>query len=544
MDSSPTKPADGSDKPEKAAGWRASKFPIPIRYAKAPAAAPAPPQAKRSVAGLTAEQAISEPVEGPGEIEEAEQREELFKHLDLTPAETAGASPTAVLVFHGMGQQVRFQTLSDLASAVLDEAEEQKGTVTSVEVKLAPKVGKPGQFLARVELAWDDAAGTPHEAHIYEAYWAPLTAGKVKYWDTVKFLVEGGKNGLSSIVFGGFKFQRWMFGDFQRLRINWTTPFALLGILLFLGMTVGMIAMALSAVTEIARHLTGANPLAAAQAVLDTVYMQIAPPWNWAMNHCGHGSWALASPGSLVPRWQYAIATIVWLALIWAAYFVRNFIIEYVGSVAAYLSPYKDSKFEKLRGDIQTVGLDAARLIYYGARDPAAAGWIPNYENIVIVGHSLGTVIAYDTLNAIFNVEQTSLPAGAPNTAVKRTKALITFGSPLDKSAFIFRAQFKRGTTDGKLREIAACAFQPLITSYKFRYDPNSDPQGPLWINLWSPMDIISGNLGYYDDLAVPEDDPKHVANEIDWGAWVPLYAHIQYWKTKKFRRKVYDQLI
>jgi len=560
MGNSTTKPADGSDKPEKAAGWRASKFPIPISYAKAQAVAPVPPQAKGFVAGLTAEQTLEEPATG---AEEAESPVGLFKAMEPIPAEAAGPSPTAVLVFHGMGQQVRFQTLSDLASAILDEAEEQNGTVNDVQVKLAPKVGKPGQFLARVELVWEDAAGTPHEAHIYEAYWAPLTAGKVKYWDTIKFLMEGGKNGLFSIIGGGFKFQRWVFGDFRSMRITRTTPFALLTIMLVLGFTVAMIAMALSAVGDIAHHLSSPKASEVFKTVLDAIYTQIASPWDafvgwvgktFSLCLCGL---LLPAPGGHIGKGAYAGAVLAWCALIGLALFLRFFLTEYAGSVAAYLAPYKDSKFEKLRGDIQKVGLDAARLIYYGSRDPAAAGWIPDYKKIVIVGHSLGTVIAYDTLNAIFNIEQTSVLPGVRNTAVERTRALITFGSPLDKSAFIFRAQFKRGTTDGKLREIAACAFQPLISDLSYRYDPIRKT-GPGWINLWSRKDIISGSLGYYDDPDDPRppdvvnlDDPAalqphsyQVLNLNDPACTIPFYAHVQYWKGKLLPRVVYNQLL
>ena len=64
----------------------------------------------------------------------------------------AGPTPSAVLVFHGMGQQVRFQTLSDLASAILDEAESRGGKATDLHIGLAPKASAPGQFLARAEI--------------------------------------------------------------------------------------------------------------------------------------------------------------------------------------------------------------------------------------------------------------------------------------------------------------------------------------------------------------------------------------------------------
>ena len=48
------------------------------------------------------------------------------------------------------------------------------------------------------------------------------------------------------------------------------------------------------------------------------------------------------------------------------------------------------------------------------------------------------------------------------------------------------------------------------------------------WINLWSKMDIVSGELDYYD--IVPAGDPLHVENKPDPAAWIPFAAHVQYW--------------
>ena len=473
---------------------------------------------------------------------------------------------SAVLVFHGMGQQVRFETLSDLASAILDEAEARGGNVTGLHIGIAPKGDAPGQFLARAEIAWTDDKGEAHAAHVYEAYWAPLTEGKVSYWDTILFLLEGGWNGLkSSLLSMKWSFDRWVFGEFKSMPITKGTTLVLVLVLLVLGFTMAIIAMAGAAVAEIAKNLSSPNPLNSIKAVLNTIYGQIAGPWN------GISGWVeslFRGPGAPGPTWQlpipaagtyvhwtyYPIPVIAWAALVGLVFLIRYFIVGYVGAVAAYLAPYKDSKFDELRSAIQKVGLDAARLIYYGNKHTAGAEkappetpnaeWIPDYQNIVFVAHSLGTVLAYDTLNAIFNIENTSNLPGAPNRAVERTRALITFGSPLDKAAFIFRAQFNRATQIGRIREMMACAIQPLISKYDFRYVPGRKRPGPRWINLWSPLDIISGSLGYYDDSKQAPSKDSLVDNQPDPACTIPLYAHVQYWKGKLLRKTVYDQLI
>ena len=114
-------------------------------------------------------------------------------------------------------------------------------------------------------------------------------------------------------------------------------------------------------------------------------------------------------------------------------------------------------------------------------------------------------MLAYDTLNAAINLDLTS-PLKERRDVAGRTTRLITFGSPLDKTAFLFRNQSNH--VKDPLREQMACAFQPLILDYEgIRKKPG------FWINLWSPMDIISGSLDYYDaptpqpgELPLPDD--------------------------------------
>lgn len=54
----------------------------------------------------------------------------------------------------------------------------------------------------------------------------------------------------------------------------------------------------------------------------------------------------------------------------------------------------------------------------------------------------------------------------------------------------------------------------------------------------------MSGRLSYYDlPLApgqqIPFRNPVH--NKVDWGAWVPFYAHVQYWKNSILRQELFD---
>src|SRR5262249_49386609 len=137
----------------------------------------------------------------------------------------------------------------------------------------------------------------------------------------------------------------------------------------------------------------------------------------------------------------------------------------------------KDSKFEELRQKIQKVGLDVGKVIY-GFRLPDVA--VPHYEKIVIVGHSLGSVLAYDTLNALINLDNTS-DAADQRYVVSRTRALLTFGSHLDKPAFIFQ---HAGEKSGGMDSRATGGFGSAADSRLCPLSPYSSHRSVTWLRV------------------------------------------------------------
>ena len=131
------------------------------------------------------------------------------------------------------------------------------------------------------------------------------------------------------------------------------------------------------------------------------------------------------------------------------------------------------------------------------------------------MSHSLGSVIAYDTLNYLINKD---LLSDAPLDVNSRTCLLLTFGSPLDKIAYLFQIQ---GTRTSDTREALANAVQPLIRSYDYR--------NFKWINVFSKDDIIGGSLELFDDGT---GHPHSVQNEEDLYSSIPLVAHTEFWRT------------
>ena len=180
--------------------------------------------------------------------------------------------------------------------------------------------------------------------------------------------------------------------------------------------------------------------------------------------------------------------------------FIRQVLVQYVGDVAAYVQPHKVDRFYHLRDEIKTLVYNRMCAVYECKE--------PRYERILIVGHSLGSVVVYDALNRLINDDDLVTDATKKRDVINRTPLLLTFGSPLDKTAFIFHVNSTPKDVDAK--EALAATVQPILDGHR----------PAAWINVYSPQDIISGKLDYYG-VVDNKPDPK---------AATPLAAHVQYW--------------
>lgn len=224
----------------------------------------------------------------------------------------------------------------------------------------------------------------------------------------------------------------------------------------------------------------------------------------------------------------------VWPFLILFSAKVREILVQYVGDVAIYVRPNKLDRFDEVRSKIKEAARSVASAIFTAYKlktNPDDASEF-QYQKIALVGHSLGSVIAYDTLNRLMLDDW--LLQGALQVA-ERTATMVTFGSPLNKTAFLFTIQ---GNDSLRIRERLASTVQPLIMSYpKFRKFK--------WINVYSRNDIVSGLLKFYDlpGYQNPPVPAVAVQNAKDRDAAVPLMAHVAYWKNKTVWRELLSQV-
>lgn len=480
--------------------------------------------------------------------------------LDEAWTDTAPAQPgkVAVLVAHGMGQQVPFETI-DLVSRVLHrtlagEADGGRPIVTRF-VRLPG-----GTVLPRAEIVADLPEG-PTDVHLYEAYWAPLTEGAVTLRDVAMFLARAGAGAF--LHRPRLRFDRFIFGGWRTYRVaprsvarllEGLAAFAALWILngaiaacalgaalsarnggpsparldawtadlLLFGVPMALTALTLWAISreerDRRRRATATRPaggrLASAGtfAVHLTVLMLIAAGALAIAHALGRAQAPFVAMGAwLSPATKVA----VWIGALGVSAMLRWFLVEFVGDVAAYVSaPWLD-RFNRLRDDIKRAAGDVGRAVYANR----------TYEHVVVLGHSLGSVVAYDMLNALINDDLLAPTAGGapPRDVIARTRTLVTFGSPLDKTAFVFRRQ---GGASHAVREALAAAVQPMVVRDAWRPE--------RWINIWSARDWISGPLEYYDP---PGESRRRVCNVVDPDARIPLLAHVQYWTNPLLAR-------
>jgi hypothetical protein len=474
--------------------------------------------------------------------------------------------PVAIILWHGMGQQIPFETIETVIRGITGSLRSQP----DVETRFV-KFGDDG--LWRAEFDYETKDGRAIRVHIYEVYWAPLTEGKITIRETLSFLFRAGLTGLRYVFSGDFR--RHLFGRWVSFPTSAGTALQLAALLLTLAAMV-VLNSAIATAASVTLLTGGTNrwpsyPLLGDLTADLLVYeltmggMLFALWLAWRLQTprrakgrpSTRGSWlkwplwaavvgamaATVAAGVFVlshfwrhhtadrvmawrwPGWlvgavygytPFSFDILLRIASIWTiallvSSVVRSFLVQYVGDVAIYVASHKLNRFYEARQAIKKESRRVVSAIYrYGG-----------YARHIAVGHSLGSVVAYDAINRLLNESSAELALDVR----ARTRALLTFGSPLDKTAFLFRAQ----SEFSDVREAMAAAAQPLITSYSNR---------PIWINIYADGDAIGGRLDYYDaPIAKPSATAPGgaVFNLRDEEAWIPIVAHTQYWTNRTF---------
>jgi hypothetical protein len=504
----------------------------------------------------------------------------------------------AVLAFHGMGQQNCYETLDLVATSLCREACRNEHMGWRVAENPRARVSRVGeQRLGRVELLLSNGIAE-REVHIYEAYWAPLTQGHICVSEILAFLFHSGLNGMRHWAAEKGRFTWRVFtnnrkeGRVQNQQVTWWAPLliaVLIALLVgFLSLTALVLTIAATWVLHVAGApdvlchgigatvtLLGLVALAVIAILLLSGSLALSPTlFSWLGDHYRQIGLILYAGGSVLMCWigisdekflerrfdelrtwvGYILAAyggIISVAaspfVIWIWTKVRYFLVQFIGDVAIYVSADRLNRFWMVREEIRALCCRITSAIY-DEKDEAGR---PAYDGVIVLGHSLGSVVGYHALNAALIGDAISEGAGQ---VAERTRLFLTFGSPLDKVTYLFRVQahgiqhtdsdtrkeIRRDANldlDSTFREAVDSAFAPLASCAETR-------KVISWVNVWAKADHISDSLKYFDAVDEQPGDPPRVDNRKETEAsWNPINAHTGYWTQPQVSAAVFEAI-
>ena len=209
------------------------------------------------------------------------------------------------------------------------------------------------------------------------------------------------------------------------------------------------------------------------------------------------------------------------------AHLISKPIIGLLGDLVIYTTSDVRSRNYEIRQKILSGAVEEIKLLLNN----------DYYQQIIAVGHSLGSVIAYDALNRI--IQDMSSKGGISPDLASRIAGLVTFGSPLDKIAFFFREH----TPDENYVQRQILSHFHAYKAVKLPGDtgpiPLDDPvrqdlDKSVWLNFYHRKDLVSGHLDAYKI-----DPDKNIECKEDVGIYG---AHSHYWKSDEMYRRIAGQ--
>ncbi len=469
---------------------------------------------------------------------------------------------TAVVVIHGVGDQAPLSTLGRFAQGIMDHCECSGGPPEAVLARSRTGV--------RPLLRFGSVAG--RELDVFEFAWQEHVRGRIRLPEVLAWLLgtllapldfrkhwrvlsEAGEDtppawlvvmrqllialgllaGMLSPLVMGALLLMWLpaspltgggllisLGDALMLVLS-----LLLGVLaLALLAGVGRDALEAWAIARRTRRLHGEREWAG-------LYAGSARKWRTPALLAGALSVALAGAAAWIARdiWQVAAVPLadpefrllaaLLLGLVLVAHLastLARLLVRYMGDITLYVKADSRPEFARSRDDIKAA---CGRLVGGLLRDPA-------YDSVLLVGHSLGSVIALDALNLLSR--EARVEAGSLGPPLHKLRGMLTFGSPLDKVGYFFR----EGVSDSAAIHAQLLSFLHPTKRRPSRRDDGPYRLGPYqvpfgwlkWTNLHAPSDIISDPLVF------------HEVNRRVKRNYAPFGAHSRYWRDPVLYRE------
>ncbi len=478
-----------------------------------------------------------------------------------TPAPTETDDPaaeepgkyTAIVYFHGMGAQRRYEEISRLIDALdrfayvrrdTELAGLKVGMLRGIQARLEPHRIEPDARISYIRARYDRGEAQPEgftsTYRFYEAYWAPLAAGKSSGRSVVKWLFAQVPTPFLTL------FSRWR--DRARLRraalyTLWqadrhtdtrtydddTYQYVLRGYDAFeqpdqrRAYPKGSFSEFLDALTDGGSHADSRRLVELARAwrrafrrsecfnmavlssiVLAIVILGVAVIGSLLRTvdtlmggaevlSLGYLAPLLSAPPlafiiDLVPAAAPPLA--VFLALVAAGFALRRFLCEYVGDVQLWTTYQETDDKHRARTAILERG---TVLLRHLLGDPQCG-------RIIVVGHSLGSAIAYDSLLELgrFNRAENAEDAFKGSLPLHLIDHLITLASPIDKIHYFFESH------TGKYHRYNRVVDDVRGDIGTAPFARNRKPH-IHWVNYWDRADIISATIESASSRAAPQ---------------------------------------
>ena len=363
-------------------------------------------------------------------------------------ADAAAAAPErrkgkqAVVIVHGMGEQKPLETLRGFVETVWGAAPIPREEPSPDDVWLVPDMRAGLKELARVTTR-RNADGVATD--FYELYWSDLLVGNtmaqinawvrglllrwphqvpresfalwIFLWALVGAIVAlAAYVGLTGSLAGLWK----MIGEAEVVRNGWTAAASIVVAAVAFFFLRGRLAAALAAWTNADRKFPGiwaaVTPRqASASPMLSWIAAVLVPVGIGVAVYCWFPWSILATPKA----WALIAAALIAAAL-------SAWVVPVFGDVARYVRTSPDAV--SARSNIRERGVELLRALHGktgGAADRRYDyGDETGYERIVVVGHSLGSIIAYDVLRLFWEERGPTSRNPAKDEALARLRAI------------------------------------------------------------------------------------------------------------------------
>jgi hypothetical protein len=394
---------------------------------------------------------------------------------------------TAFLLIHGIGQQNPFETLDYFAQNFVRYFEQQNIHIR-LEHLIARRRLDTGAFWTESFLRLSPRDTTQDWfVDIHEYYWAPDTENKI----TVPEIMQWAEQTLDGTI------------DFYSRKNNQDL------------------------LENLLQHQVSKHSLFKFRLRSLTIFLRL---FNLFYPVLRLGVWLILS--LLSPFFKGRLLGSAWKL---SKALVTPPLVDFVGDIAIYTKINPRSPYYKIR---QQVIRESLTLLQEIMQDQQA-----DYNQVILAGHSLGSCIAYDTLNLLC-IEASLAPDQGKSMLIDKLSGLITFGSPLDKIAFFFQETARENQYIRKriLEHLNSFRVKPKSTTelvqqrQYFSCNPVVCQLNQLrWFNYYHTKDPISGNLDYYDNLNNIE-----LRYPASWGN----QGHLGYWNDIKFYEHIANQFL